>query len=819
MSFLDNIVNNITSWASDAVNSVSDSYDDWTEPEPEPEPEPEKPSVNDFLSNAVSAVSQALPNLGVYSSGGGDIGGNRAAGKGSFATPSKDIANSVGSFVNDTYQKASNMMNPDYRGSQERLSDLQDNFNRSQEKKLAEAKELARNQLVSQYAMSGINPYDDPLFQQSYENIDTMDKTPVVYDEITRRFTDGSGNFKTNPLDWNLLGWTSQTQTPDDARRLYEYQFAKDDKTPNQVEHTWGKGSDVPEIAKYIYPSVLGLPGSYLSDERPVVSDNAIDDGSNPESRESLFMTGEQYLKYRNLGLPGRNVYEINPKKIYSKQDEQERFGFIPYLTSQESVNSFNDQAAPHFLANVFNNLGNARKALFDFTVDVDGDKISGNSLMRQKGAQLDKLYDQLNDEDRIKDYKAGEFSLPLTYVLKSDDGQTEVAPSSVVTRYDADDGIYIVFGRMNPETQEEEFPQIYPDGSLKYPDGTDGRVWIFDDEDDLNRSVGYKYSKGDDPISAWKDVDPFILPNGKKIRADEAMGLFDENSEGFYANNADYGPLNIAKPYANVFDNPTEFVPWFLDTALQSAPLMTKAGATMQAVPNVFANMNGFRGGYQNYYDDTYSLFSENPTRVEGLSAMAGSALLPASEYFLGWGGGQLGSKLFDRLSKSSPKLNNWLQSPIGRYAVNTPQEGVEEVLQNPIEDLQNYGVYNIFANEMHRDHDGNLVPYAFDEDGSSLPVAYDSQGNVIRNSNTGAIERGRNAIEDAPEAFLSGTLFGGILGLPTLASKNNWEKYRNDKNEIEEYGNILERPDFDSNLLINLSDEEREYYDRNAR
>lgn len=178
----------------------------------------------------------------------------------------------------------------------------------------------------------------------------------------------------------------------DKYKKIYEQGFANDEGNPDGLtakfvnagvyDEDTANSFDPLGIGKYIYSGF----------SRPI-DPNSIDDGRDPASREALFMTGDQYYKYRTeYGIPGRPVDEIDysPDTLYNKQDEQENYGFVPYITSKESAEDFLNGAASQFVSNVFNNLADLRRKNTDFTVNYDGKQFSGKDFMKNN-----KLYSQ----------------------------------------------------------------------------------------------------------------------------------------------------------------------------------------------------------------------------------------------------------------------------------------------------------------------------------------------------------------------------------------------------------------------------------------
>lgn len=674
-------------------------------------------------------------------------------------------------------QEKAQEFNDTYQGSTRQLQDLERDFQEEQQRKLDQARAAAENQLYAQYAMTGSNPYDDPLFQQNLESIRTMDDVPFTQAEVTRRFTDGNGNFEFNPLNWNLLGFTSQNQTPDAARALYDFHF-------NQEDNNLREGDPLARVA------AAQQRRRAVDNAGEVLDPYAIDNGVDPRSRESLFMTGEQYIKYRDeFGLPGRDVKDIDPNEIYSKQDEQDRFGFIPYITSEESLNKFHDDAAPHAVANLFNHLANARRENTDFDVNFNDMRISGHDLIRQGNLWWQRNAGKINDAEVITDpSKVTEDSVPYTYVLTDANGDKIVAKSALVNSY--------IDEQNRPVMQFE-----------------DGDIWTFDDMDDYQRSLGEKVTGDGEYAAYWKNIEPLVLDDGTRLRADQAEQLLSNSN---YQNYADYGDFNFNQPFiddpfkdrqGNFNLNPAEnsFLPWITDVALGSVPYFFKPTAAAQGIGNAAASYTGFQPGYQDFLNGTYSLLSDNPTREEQISATLGSLALPVTEHLWGnIGSNMIGKPLMRAIGKNEADI-----APLLRYGMGAVGEGLEEVPGNVVEEFQGgSGLSGWYADDMYRDADGNLTTE------NTGTRAYDSQGNVIKNTNTDLVGRLRNFGEDIPLAFIGGMTMGSTLGAPAI--KSYYDEYTPRKREREEFGNNLERPDFDTNLVVDLTDEERDYYNR---
>lgn len=662
-----------------------------------------------------------------------------------------------------------------YQGSQQQLADLERAFQEEQERELQESRDEAANQLYSQYAMTGINPYDDPLFAQGLQSInDNMDQQSWLQAERNRRFSGDGTNFESNPFNWNLLGFTSQRQTPQAARNLYDFHFAQEDARGNNGSVSEGSGN---------------ASNTDFWNEK-ILDSNAIDNGMSPDSREALFMTGEQYIKYRDqFGLPGRDVDDIDPNEIYSKQDEQDKYGFIPYITSEESRQQFHDSAAPHAVSNVFNRLANARRENTDFDVNFDGRTFSGHDLIKNGNLWWNRNQGKAASADVVTDpSQVTEDSVPYTYVLTDSNGNRIFAKSALVNAY--------IDEQNRPIMQFE-----------------DGDIWTFDDMNDYQQSLGEAVAEDGGYVAYWKNLDPLVLDDGTKIRADKAEQLLSQSN---YQNFADYGDFNFNKPYiddpflddqGNFNLNPAEnsFLPWITDTALGSVPYFFRPTAAAQGISDAMGSSTGFQPGYQDFLNGTYSLLSDDPTREEQLSATLGSLAMPVTEHLWGNIGGRVLSKpLMKAIGKNEADIK-----PLLRYGMGAVGEGLEEIPGNIVEPIKGgSGVSGWYADQMYRDADGNLTT----EDTGTM--AYDNQGNPIVNRNTDMVSRARNFVQDIPLAFIGGATMGATLGAPSI--KSYYNEYAPRRQEREEFGNNMLRPEFDADLLVGLTDQEREYYNR---
>lgn len=646
-----------------------------------------------------------------------------------------------------------------YNGSDQQLADSRAALEREQQEQIERGRQTAENQLYSNYAAMGINPYDDPMYQQNVQAVQDMDEVPWIQRQMDLRFRDADTGNVRNPLDWNFLGFTAQQKTPGYAKDIYDYYFAQEDEARKNAQPVMNAVDEE-------------NTGGNIIKRGNVVGMEDVDDGA-PEGREALYMTGEQYIKYRDqYGLPGRDVKDINPKELYNKQHEQDEYGFIPYITSDESLDKFHNDASAQFVNDKFNDLANARRYMTDYDINYDGNKYSGKDFMKNLSNWSARVENQWQDPYRMTRDRSqtNEYSIPYAAQITFSDGSTEK-----------------VYGEPYGYTDE--------DGTLVWlmPDGV---AYRFADEEDFKNSVSYVPAEDTDFVYAWQNIDPLELDDGQRIRADKVNYLMQQNGETGQKNleqYTDYGTWG--KPYIS---NPIEegnWLPWFVDMALGSAPLFYGPTGGMQAAGNAMANNTGFDAGYDDYMNRTYSMLSENPTEEQRNTAVLGSAMLPLTEHI--WG--NLGNAAFKgplmKLATKGGKEAGDI-TPMLRWGIDAAQEGLEEVPGNLVEEFQRNGITDFYADDL-LDEYGNPV--------------IDAQGRTMK-APTDFVGRAHNFIEDIPLALLGGTTLGGTLGAANIPGYRN--EYNTRAAERALYGDNLVKPSFDSSVAVDIPQEERDRY-----
>lgn len=553
------------------------------------------------------------------------------------------------------------------------------------------------------------------------------------FGEYERRTTDMNKGWN---IDWeNLWMPASANITPEPVRNVYDDYFYNLDRhgirDEDAISQTWENGG---------------------------VDQNLIDDGYSPGSRESNLMTGEQYLRYINeIGIPGRDVRDIDPDRIYNKQSEQENYGFVPYITSEDSLRDYRAGASNQYVSNIFNNIANSRKFLSahgvlpEYKLTYDGRDIDGYAF-------TDRAYIWSKTRPDVMDYE------------QLQPGQEVPEGSSPVSLYMRPEG----GGKPISMTGYDDYT-----GTVYLEDGSSVPVDYFNEAGfaDVSRP-------GDLVFGYTDDVPDLELKDGTVLKPYDVNAIIDglETKDGSVSE--DYGFLGLANP------SPGTFTPagiW--DMMAQSAPYFHPATAIAKGIAN--SNVNGTGVNYMNdWQNDSYRLISEDPTREQVMSAAAGSMALPFTEMIWGplghslthmsptrWIAQKAANKIGRLAGRSEPVMDDVMATSLpAAMAFGASDEGLEEIPGNIVENLQTSGLSDWYANR------------ATDDEGNILPV--DAMGRPVY-EDTAWWERLLNFAKDAPEAYASGAVLGGLLGPLNL----NEYRYRN----LEERINAANKSDLE--------------------
>lgn len=693
----------------------------------------------------------------------------------------------------------SNIENTHIPNDGSELSGYQQNFQNDQQQRLEQARDIERNNILA----SAGTDFNDPLLQSQLSSVDTMTEPSAYARDVQRRFTDENGNVELNPFNWNLLGFTSQQKSSDATNDLYDYWYNSQSNRNGEQERQpyldWNASDQAKQATNWMYDDIANnlisnpdaansMALGKLSTDwmNTPVERSMIDDGTSRESRESPYMTGEQYLRYRDeVGIPGRDTALINPDALYSKQSEMENYGFVPYVKTDEGLNRMHDDAAAQSVNNFFNGVADLRRTMAgDYTYNFEGNTYNGKDFDNRYVPWFTRMQKSNAEGQPFTDPSmVNENSVPLTWVLH-DSVTGEDIPMQKEGYWDNENGkpVYRFGGDPNDD-------------------------WYFDNEEDFKNSISYKPAGNTGVVMAWKDMEPLVLSDGQTIRADKAMEL-GSNKDSY----ADYGEGNWRKPQ---IEDPFQegFLPWITDMALGSVPLFFGPTAAAQAMGNTWSNLQGFKPGYQGTNGE-YKLLSgvdENdpqyghrnltgPTGAEKLISAAASASLPATERIWGSIAGKDAIARLPFWKTFSERFPMAASHPLTVWGSGALGEGLEEIPGNLVEEAQATGSFlngDYFANPMYWDEEGNLTKNSILSNGEQAREAYDAQGNAIRDRDTNVADRFKNFFAEAPLSMLGGATLGGTLGVFDPQLRNSVLDYGRKKDELRDLGYNLVIPE----------------------
>ena len=579
----------------------------------------------------------------------------------------------------------------------------------------------------------------------------TMDQDDLDYKTDDSGWNREYGEFErrlANRDIGNLLSPTSMMLTPDPVRDIYEDYFSDLDSSGTRDEDALSAGWDNENIRK-----------------------DLIDDGYSPISRESQYMTGEQYLRYLDLGLPGRDRLDIDPDRIYNKQDEAEVYGFVPYITSDHQLREYRTGANTAFVSNVFDNFANSRKIIsdasngagpFGYSIETPaGDIIDGWALEKRQIPWL-KTRPEV-DWDSLT-LEPSENSSAVSLYVKMDESSDPVAVADI-----RDDTAYLVNGERVPNISEYDY--VWPDIRL-------------------NKT---------DPVYAYTESVPdVVLEDGTHIKPDDFYSLLEDMENG--EANVNTGFAGLGTPDSDVehfWKNP---VPAIWDMMTMSMPYFHPVTSALNGFGGVMQNGQGI--STQRDMNGAYTMIAENPTNSQLYGATAGSAMMPFTEML--WG------PLGRSFSKMSPtralvqKGGNKVGRMLGRgdeiipdelatrkkmsYLFGLSDEGLEEIPGNIAEHIQSDGFKDWYADI---DYD----------------QPYDKMG-VPQYKDTPWWKRFGKFWADAPKSYAAGAVLGSILG---PMNSNYYDKIRAEY-ELNQLlkGNRMEQPEGVLNPKVVKSKEE---------
>lgn len=525
-----------------------------------------------------------------------------------------------------------------------------------------------------------------------------------------------------------------------------------------------------------------------------------IDDGTQyEENLTSLYMTGDQYRKYVEAGLGGRDTEDIDPDRVYNKLNENKAYGFTYYRPDDMTEAIMKAESIPAAYSSFWSSVGNARP---------QNDKVTVNG----KEVDLGDFYDK--GQDYFDNVVSPAFGNDSTWhdAASIDAGRADLPEGAQPMkangyRMRAEDGTVYEW----PDATGYRFVELpqYSDEPISVV-LSNGVSITFDDQADFVENFqpmqGYSPAREGEQPAMYVEVPDLDMGDGSSLSLIDAYDLSNKRYE------ADWGPLGVFKPRSEVeqfwddsreggfFDkfDFSDFVPNMIDIAASSAPYFFFPTSVPLGLSNAAMAAHGLDSNFIDTEDGTVSKVADKVTPDVYASNVASSLAMPFTEIGFGRiGAGGVRAPL--RALENKYGRRAWM--PAAEWVMGTAGEGLEEIAANPVEELKSSGLKNLYANNR------------TDEDGNEM---VDSTGHVIKEEGTPIGERFGNFLADAPNAFLGGAFLGGIAGIPEGASVI--PKTRNISSinkKLKESGAGVLRPYRPRDAWAPMDDETRAYYD----
>lgn len=290
---------------------------------------------------------------------------------------------------------------------------------------------------------------------------------------------------------------------------------------------------------------------------------SAIDDGTSYDYAHmtSEWMTGPQYKRYVEMGMGGRPVDKIDPTQVYSKMDEANEYGFIPFVPDKTTYNTMYSGDVLRVPGELGSMVANARTSLApDYWITYGQDDkttINGNDFERLAPAMLNNYYYNLQQDPEYYWADHGGNSNPsvLQYAIPTADGKTAYAHGSIVDS-GFDDTLHLTFsdGQQIDVSQDEletwpldqEGLRVIPDEYFE--DHGDLIDSGYDDTLYLTFSDGQTIGLSPDYVAENIDQDGMIdLANlASMVPVDEAEGALPEDLSSLGENSVYYAPMLV---------------------------------------------------------------------------------------------------------------------------------------------------------------------------------------------------------------------------------------------------------------------------------
>ena len=220
-----------------------------------------------------------------------------------------------------------------------------------------------------------------------------------------------------------------------------------------------------------------------------------------------------------------------------------------------------------------------------------------------------------------------------------------------------------------------------------------------------------------------------FTTPEGQKMTKAEFDSLEPEQTNTGFLN---FNKSNPDQPW----NNPADFVPWTTDAILSSLPYFSLWTGIPTAASRTVPGISGFD---PNTYDPETATYED--TYVDNSQRLA-NTVLPASELLAEKIGGITPSGMFGKLSTEA-------RTAPGKLAKTMAEEGFEETLTAPLEQISQSGLSNLGKN-----------------------MAWNEEEQRWEYEDTPGNERAMNVGTGIFHNFMGGAIVGGVVGGANMAA-----------------------------------------------
>lgn len=320
-------------------------------------------------------------------------------------------------------------------------------------------------------------------------------------------------------------------------------------------------------------------------DNTNTIGGDVIDDGQTMDYDHLTAdrATGQAMQKYSEAGFGGRGWWEYSPNSIYQKSDEEQDFGFTPYLPDQTSVVNMMTSQLMDAPSDVTGALASFRElnpvtGEYEINYNPDGDpntddgfSISGSDWDYRSNPYMDNI-------SWLMEYE------PEIFLRQPEDGMIHGAPvTTSVKEYEipnADGGTSYAYGDIVNNAWDLNL--VYSDGHVihvpgeesdkVFVKGEDGKTYIRseyadgDESPTLNTTLRLDFSDGqsievpEEQYETWynKDTDSYVFPTGTRVSTEDAKGFLPDDLDSLNDEFAE----KIKNGEARVSDAPVQYIP-----------------------------------------------------------------------------------------------------------------------------------------------------------------------------------------------------------------------------------------------------------------